>query len=243
MKAPIKFVLFDLGSTLIYEKDDWTPFFPRADAALWKILHEAGVRLEPHDLYGEFDTLFHLYYVQHRNDLDEPSTAVVLDDLLRKNGYILPNAAIHAGMRAMFAVTQSNWFPEDDAIPTLEMLRKRGFHIGLISNASDDENTQTLIDKGGFRPFLELIISSAAFGRRKPDPGIFEAALRHFQTPPEQAVMVGDTYEADIVGGHAVGMNTIWITRRVSNASEQPAVQPDAIVTSLQEIPALLSNQ
>jgi len=241
MKTPIKLVLFDLGSTLIYEKDDWTPFFPRADAALWEVLRNAGGQLEPHAFYGQFDTLFHLYYVQHRNDLVEPTTAAVLDELLRKKGYTLPTAIIRAGVRAMFAVTQSNWLPEDDAISTLEILRNRGFHIGLISNASDDENTQTLIDKGGFRPFLEFIISSAAFSRRKPDPGIFEIALQHFQTPSEQAVMIGDTYEADIVGGHAVGMKTIWITRRVSNAPAHPAVQPDAVVTTLSEIPPLLA--
>jgi len=243
MKTPIKLVIFDLGSTLIYEKDDWTPYFPRADAALWKVLHDAGVRLEPPELYGEFDTLFNLYYVQHRNDLDEPTTAAVLDDLLQSKGYSLPDATLRSAMRAMYAVTQSNWFPERDAIPTLDLLRERGFHIGLISNAADDENTQALIDKGGFRPFLEFIVSSAAFGKRKPDPGIFEVALQHFQMPPEQAVMVGDTYEADIVGGYGIGMNTIWITRRVSYMPEHLPVEPDVIVTSLSEIPTLLSTR
>jgi HAD superfamily hydrolase (TIGR01509 family) len=243
MKSSVKLALFDLGSTLIFEKDDWSPFFPRADAALWKVLHEAGVHLKPHDLYGDFDTLFHLYYVQHRNDLDEPTTAVVLDGLLQSKGYSLPDATLRAAMRAMYAVTQSNWFTEEDAIPTLELLRKRSLHIGLISNAADDENTHTLIDKGGFRPFLEFIISSAAFGKRKPHPDIFRAALDHFQVTPDSAVMIGDTFEADILGADSLGMNTIWITRRVQNPLNPISIQPDAIVGTLREIPAILSGQ
>src|SRR5258708_11687266 len=96
-----------------------------------------------------------------------------------------------------------------------------------ISNAADDENTQTLIDKGGFRPYLEFIVSSAAFGKRKPDPGIFRVALDHFKLPAAEAVMVGDTLDADIAGARGVGMNSIWITRRLQKIESPPAVKAD----------------
>jgi putative hydrolase of the HAD superfamily len=140
----------------------------------------------------------------------------------------------------MYAVTQSNWYPEEDAIPTLETLKRRGFHLGLISNAADDENTQTLIDKGGFRPYLEFILSSAAFGKRKPHPAIFKAALEHFGVKANQAVMVGDLKETDILGAHQTGMRSIWITRRVKNKDTAIKVEPDAVVSTLSEIPGLL---
>ena len=39
IKGPIRVVLFDLGGTLIYEKGPWGPLFPRADQALWTVLH------------------------------------------------------------------------------------------------------------------------------------------------------------------------------------------------------------
>ena len=66
-----------------------------------------------------------------------------------------------------------------------ELLKSRGYRIGLISNAADDDNTQALVDKGMFRPYLEYIVSSAAFGMRKPHPDIFRSALKHLGVSPE----------------------------------------------------------
>jgi len=240
MKKPIDLVLLDLGNTLIYDKEPWPPLYERADAALWRVLHAAGIPLEPQAVYGEFNTLFGLYYANHRGGLEEPTTAAVLDGLLRKHGHVLPNGTLRAALRAMYAVTQSNWYPEDDAVPTLRILRERGFHVGVVSNVADDENVQALIDKCGLRPYVEHVLSSAAFGRRKPDPTIFRAALDHFGVTAVRTVMVGDSYEADILGGRAAGLNTIWITRRVRELPDSAATGADTTVSALGDIPQLL---
>ena len=241
MKTPIRVVIFDLGSTLIYEGGPWDDLFIQADRALWKVLHNAGVLLQPADLYGNAPTLFSLYYDHHRNDLLEPTTLAVLDALLQRRGFYLPKETLRVALRAMFTVTQTNWLAEADAIPTLDRLKSAGLRLGLISNASDDDNTQALIDKGGLRVYFEYVMSSARFGRRKPDPAIFRAALAHFGVLPEAAAMVGDNYEADIAGAQAVGMQGIWITRRASSPLPVPSqIKPDAVIATLQEIPALL---
>lgn len=143
----------------------------------------------------------------------------------------------------MYAVTQTNWFIEDDAIPTLQVLSKSNHRMGIISNGSDDLNTYELLEKAKLRSYFEFILSSAAFGKRKPYPVIFQAALDHFQIPPEQTVMVGDNYEADILGARQLGMNTIWITRRISLPSNDPRIQEETVVSKLSEIPALLLSQ
>jgi HAD superfamily hydrolase (TIGR01662 family) len=233
--------LFDLGSTLMYHKDQWEPLFLRADAVLWESLRDAGVSIAPSDLYGDYDTLFNLYYSQHRGDVDEPTTYKVLNDLLVRKGFNIPDLVLRRAIRNMYRITQSNWFPEPEAIDTLQTIKEMGKAIGLISNAADDENTQDLIDRGGFRRYVDYIISSAAFGKRKPHPGIFQAALDYFQMSPENAVMIGDTYEADITGGKQAGMQTIWIIRRVQGVIPRLDPPPDAIVSNLSEIPALLS--
>ncbi len=241
MKTPILVVLFDLGSTLIYENGPWDDLFIQADAALWSVLRNAGVGLQPRELYGNAPTLFAVYYEQHRNDLAEPTTAAVLDDVLQSRGFHLSKETLREAMRAMFRVTQTNWVAEPDAIPTLERLRSSGLRLGMISNASDDDNTQALIDKAHLRPYFEYVMSSARFGRRKPDPGIFRAALAHFAAPPEATVMVGDNYEADIAGARTVGMQTIWITRRAVGPFPAPSqVKADAVVATLGEIPDAL---
>jgi len=132
---------------------------------------------------------------------------------------------------------------EEDAIPTLATLKSQGFRIGAVTNGADNDNSQALIDKGGVRPYLEYIVSSAVYGKRKPHPSIFRAALQYFGLPATKAVMIGDDYEADIVGAGGAGLRSIWITRRVSNPGPiRPEARPVAVVSTLSEIPALLAG-
>ncbi len=143
----------------------------------------------------------------------------------------------------MYAVTQQNWFLEEDAISTLETLKSRGYRLGLISNTSDDKNVQGIVDRWGLRPFFETIITSAALGIRKPDVRIFQVALDRFQVPPEAAAMVGDMLNADVLGANQSGIYSIWITRQVQLPEEgELAIQPQAVVSALHQIPDLLAE-
>lgn len=246
INQPVELVLFDLGGTLSYERGSTEALYPRADAALWQALHAAGVTVEPRELYGGARTLLEFYYTAHRTDADlsEPTIRAVLDALLQQRGFRLEEETLRAALRLMFSITQANWEPETDSVPTLRLLKSRGYRIGVVSNVSDEENMQVLIDKAGQRPYLEHIVSSAAFGKRKPDPGIFRAALRCFGTQPERAVMVGDNLEADILGAHGAGMQAIWITRRVARPlPETIQGAPEAIVEALSDIPPLLERR
>jgi HAD superfamily hydrolase (TIGR01662 family) len=242
MIPSIQLVIFDLGGTLIYDKDPWPPFFQHADSALTKALREAGLHIEPSSFFHGHRGLLDLYYNRRGNDIEEETTAVLLKQLLEEQGNLnTSDQVIATALRKMYSVTQSNWFPEEDAIPTLQNLKERGFHLGLISNAADDENTQTLIDKGGFRRHLEFILSSAAFRKRKPHPAIFQSALDHFHVKANQAVMVGDLLETDVLGANQIGMKSIWITRRAVETVNRVRIKPDTTVSSLSEIPPLLS--
>jgi HAD superfamily hydrolase (TIGR01662 family) len=158
----------------------------------------------------------------------------------------------------MYAVTQQNWVLEDDAIPTLEMLRERGYRLGMISNTSDDKNVQQLVDRWGLRSYFDFIVTSAGCGIRKPDERIFRSALDHFEVLPEATAMVGDTLEADILGANQIGMYSIWITRRIAgpdpapglrrkrsgelSGQSSPPIQPDATVSTLSAIPSILAT-
>jgi putative hydrolase of the HAD superfamily len=241
MKLSVRVVFFDLGNTLIYDKELWEDFYRRADRTLWESLRGFGVDSSPRELYGGYKTLFHYYYNLRENELEERGMANVLQQLLDAHKMPLPAESIKAALRAMYAVTQTNWQPEEDAVPTLETLKQRGYRLGMISNGADDENTYVLLDKGKFRPYFEYVLTSAACGKRKPHPDIFRMALEHFQVPPEQTVMVGDTFEADIVGAKRMGMSAIWITRRLRETANRQEIQPDASVSALSEVPPLLS--
>jgi len=244
MKNDIKVVLFDLGNTLIRDEPaSWADVYVLADRSLWSSLRKFGVNTSTHELFGDHKTLLDYYYKLREGDLEEPGIGTVLRDLLNEHKIQLSDEKLQSALRSMYAVTQTNWFIEDDAIPTLQVLLKSSYRLGIISNGSDDSNTYELLEKTRLQTYFEFILSSAAFGKRKPHPGIFRAALDHFQVSPEQTVMVGDNYEADILGARQLGMNTIWITRRLSSLSGDPRLPEETVTSRLSEIPVLLSSR
>ncbi|MBN1449676.1 MAG: HAD family hydrolase [Anaerolineales bacterium] len=242
MNRRFEVIFFDLGDTLMYDKDPWDPIFPRADAAMRESLERAGYPLAE-NAYGDFDTIFDLYYHRRKDTIEEETTVQLLRELMETQGDSPPDPVLFAAMEAMYAITQENWYVEEDAAQTLETLRKMGYRLGMISNAADDENVQELVDKGNLRSHFEFILSSAACGIRKPDARIFQLALDHFKVPPEKTVMVGDTLEADISGANQIGMYSIWASRHAKTPPEgELPIQPQAVISSLSELPKLLKE-
>ena len=63
--------------------------------------------------------------------------------------------------------------------------------------------------------FDELVISEAA-GVHKPDPAIFDLALRAARATPAEAVMLGDSWENDVMGAIRAGIAAAWLDRRAA---------------------------
>jgi HAD superfamily hydrolase (TIGR01662 family) len=241
MIPPVQVVLFDLGNTLFYDNAaSWPKIYPRAEAALWRVLRRSGVLTAASMVYGKPDTLLNHYYTLRGSGAQEPGTFQVLRALLAPHVPGISDATITRALHAMYGVTQRNWKVERDAAATLKTLQLRGFRIGAVSNGSDDWNAQELLRRAGLRRYFEMVLTSAAHGRRKPDPSIFRAALDHFRAEPGKSVMIGDSYEADILGAGAVGIHTIWLTKRLLPAGVQVTAKPEAVAATLHELPALL---
>ena len=97
----------------------------------------------------------------------------------------------------------------DDALPTLRGLRERGIKIGLVSNSSRD--VREFAKHHGLE--IEAGISSFHHGKTKPHASIFRAVLELLDVEPHEALMVGDTMDADIEGPLAIGMQAILLDR------------------------------
>jgi HAD superfamily hydrolase (TIGR01549 family) len=242
MKGPLQVVLFDLGNTLLHDDPAaWPRVYRRAEAALWNALELAGVRSTPAELYGSHDSLLNYYYDLREPALEEPGMARVLEGLLTEHHIVVSQLSLRSALNAMYSQTQGNWFLEADAAPTLAVLRAKGLRLGTVSNGADDLNAHQLLEKAGLRDYFDLVLSSAAFGWRKPHRGIFQAALDHFGASAERVAMVGDSYEADVLGANALGLKTVWITRRVRQRPTRMPVRPDFVVEALSEVPALIT--
>jgi putative hydrolase of the HAD superfamily len=87
---------------------------------------------------------------------------------------------------------------------------------------------------------FDVVVVSGAVNKRKPSPEIFQKALETIGVSAENAVFVGDTADADIIGAKAAGMKTIFIERRAQKEAEQAC--PNQTIKSLGELLAAVKN-
>jgi putative hydrolase of the HAD superfamily len=240
----LRAVIFDLGGTLMYERDSARRVNARADEALTVYLRNQGMELNLSTFPVEFRRRLDKYFSQRETDLLETTYTFVLRDVLADKGYEdLPDTLVRKALDRLFAVTQTNWILEDEAIPTLKKLEGDGYRLGLISNAGDDRDVHQLTDRFGISSYFDYIITSAGCGYRKPHPRIFEMALSNWYFLPSEAVMIGDNPEADIAGAKSAGMYAIWLKLRAESIEEDHfEVKPDAVASSLTEVPAILDR-
>lgn len=241
-----KAVIFDLGNTLIHFTGAWPEVMARSDSALLKNLRAAGLELNETDFLADFRTRLNAYYQERETEFIEYTTLYFLREMLAELGYAdLPEHLLAVALRDYYAVSQEFWLIEEDTLSTLDTLTKDGYRLGLVSNAADDPDVQTLVDKAGIRPYFDLILTSAAQGIRKPDPRVFSPLFEAWGFAPEQIAMVGDTLGADILGAQNAGLFSIWITRRAStpaNRAHRATIHPDAVIDRLADLPGLLER-
>ena len=117
----------------------------------------------------------------------------------------------------------------DGALDVLVALKPR-VRIGIVSNNLLEEQ-QAKIRLCRFDPYIDALIVSEAVGVAKPDPAIFRHALDALSCDAADAVMVGDSWAADIEGARAAGIRPIWFNR---------GKRPAPVGTEVQEVAALV---
>ena len=93
-------------------------------------------------------------------------------------------------------------------------------------------------DKSGLRDCFAHIVLSEEVGCQKPNPRIFEEALRMNGLQAEDVVMIGDSWNSDIQGAINAGIDQIWIRK-----SKDPLPEGQSatyLVQSLSEVMEIL---
>lgn len=99
----------------------------------------------------------------------------------------------------------------DDVLPALELLKGRGVILGVISNLRRDMDE--LCRQLKLDPYLDFCVTSLEAGAEKPHSPIFLAALQRAHVSAQEAVHVGDQYQADVEGARAVGIIPVLLDR------------------------------
>jgi HAD superfamily hydrolase (TIGR01549 family) len=142
--------------------------------------------------------------------------------------------AVAAQMRQLRLAME---FPPENRT-ALEALSPR-YRMAVLSNFDHGPTVEAALADFAIRDRFEVVVVSADVGWRKPHPEIFRETLRRMGIGSDQAVFVGDTPAADVLGPQGVGMDVIWIDR--GNASLPPgAAPPTHTVSRFAEITRVL---
>jgi putative hydrolase of the HAD superfamily len=240
----IRGVIFDLGSTLLRFEGDWDGAIQEGRRAMVQSLLSMGVPIDGVDFAAAFQREMEDNLRDRQEDFIERPAAMVLRKVLHDSiGNDVPDDTVRRALRAMFEVSEGHWILMQDAHEVLRELRAGSFRLGVISNASDTDDVNRLIDAAGLREYFDPILISAEFGWRKPDPSLFRAILQAWSMRPDEVVMVGDTLSHDILGAQKVGLRHIWLTAQADTALNRAfadRIVPEAVASELRQVPDLI---
>ena len=111
----------------------------------------------------------------------------------------------------------------------LRAVRSRA-RVGIVSNNMLQEQQEKL-EYCRLAPHVDALIVSAEVGVSKPHPGIFSVALDALGVRADEAVMVGDSWSADIAGARGAGIAAVWF-----NPLGLPAPDPALRIPELRSL-------
>jgi HAD superfamily hydrolase (TIGR01509 family) len=205
----IKTILFDLDGTLrLNRPSGWEVFIAHARTLGLTIRPEdraQGVRWE-HQYWAGSPELF--------ADLDQhqDNTPAFWRNYSRRQ-----LAAVGAAARTDELAPQISKYMEENyrpgsiaapaCEPALQQLKQAGFRLGVVSNR--DNPFADELERIGLSSYFEFSLAGGEVQMFKPEPGIFEAALRRVDSTAHEAVYVGDNYYADVVGARRAGLYAV----------------------------------
>lgn len=134
---------------------------------------------------------------------------------------------------AFFAQAEA-WRLYPETFSTLETLKSRGLIVGVISNF--DSRLFDILDGFGIARFFDPIVISTRAGAAKPEREIFVQALARVGVKAREALHIGDSYDADIVGAQQAGLTPVLVERSGKLRNTNAHLQ----VKNLSELPMLL---
>lgn len=220
-------VLFDLGGTLVDERDytGWT-----------ELARHVFVDVTPEELRDAFEE------VEREHDVAPigPVGEATLREFWRR---VLERAADHpvdpaAAGRFLDARRQSPDPPlalYSDVRRCLDRLRTGHRRLGVVSNSQSEASVRRVLDRVGVIGYFERVVSSGTEGVSKPDPAIFRRALERLGLEPAAALYVGNLEHTDAIAAHRAGLHSVWLHREGTGISDGT---PE--ITSLLEVPLVV---
>jgi HAD superfamily hydrolase (TIGR01662 family) len=123
----------------------------------------------------------------------------------------------------------------DEVRKALQELKQAGYILAVLSNR--DKPFVDLLQTHNISEFFDFCVAAGEVNAYKPEPGLFEHALKLADVTAQQAIYVGDNYFADVVGARRAGLTPILVDPR--------GVFPEAdciTIKTFEELSAILKD-
>lgn len=134
----------------------------------------------------------------------------------RRIGDVMSHLVSHEEAERIFSdyldAYEAHWTLFPEALDVLESLGSRGFRMGVITNG-DAAQQKSKLHLLGLGQFFEHLLISGELGISKPNKEIFQAAAGLMGCGIAECIHVGDSFENDVNGALAAGMQAVWLDR------------------------------
>jgi HAD superfamily hydrolase (TIGR01509 family) len=249
----VKGIIFDFGFTLFYfENPSVERYYECFKNGLLKsieFLKEKQVwndKISDESFVNKFSKKREQYWRESRKTKKEFPTSLIYREVLESlqeenfvNKIDHLNEATYEKLAEMYhSFEQEEWKPFPNTKKTLEKLSNyEDIKLAVLSNHPSLTMVENSLKEYDLFTYFDAIVTSAEFGKRKPDPEIFLYTLEKMGlTENNECMVCGDEY-ADIVGGDRAGMQTILCERRYKFPFERELDVPELIrIDNISEI-------
>ena len=229
-KKTIKHIFFDLDHTL------WD-FDKNSALTFEKIFKIHNVEVPLIDFLKHYEPINLAYWklYRHNNVSKEALRYGRLKDSFDALGFKASKALINdlSIDYIKYLSTFNHLFEHTEVI--LKYLKSQ-YKLHIITNGFH-EVQQKKMAQANIAQYFETVTDSEMVGVKKPNPLIFEYALKQAKALPEESLMIGDSLEADVYGALNSGFQAIWY-----NYTFQEEEDTIKQVNTLIELKSMLAN-
>jgi putative hydrolase of the HAD superfamily len=230
--SKIKAVFLDAGGTLFQPHPSVGEIYASVAAEHNLYVMPDYIEERFHELWAERDGLASL--TAHSGEKEEKAWwRKLVFDVFSEIGDMNGFDKFFEELYDRFACAEA-WRLFPDAVPLLQELNRRGKTVGIVSNW--DSRLFGICEGLGIQPYLNFILASAVVGAAKPNPKIFQEALKRAGAAPGEALHVGDSLEDDIRGAQGVGIQAVFLDRKGNRPPH------DLTISTLQFLCGLFEN-
>lgn len=232
----MKAVLFDIDDTLF----STTEFARNARARAVDAMIDTGLEATHEEISAELQEVvreFGSNYSHHYDKLIQRLPPHQKRD-------VNPALIVASGMAAYHDTKFEDLRAFDDVKPFLAALGEARVRTGIITHGWTTKQSEKLI-RLGLVPLLgpRHIFISEQVGISKPNPKLYQHALREMGLLPGEVLYVGDNVAHDIVPPASIGMHTAWIRRAAREGQDIEAANPEFIVDDFRELAEILRER